>query len=126
MNNDENRKQQVIRELTRRTSGDVVFQSDENATPEEQRRYAEENAQRALSFMSDDIREIIVCLDYFCDFILDDKNNDTEFMKNIAEIRLDNHVRFIISLYVYLNNKNLNLLLNKKWKSFRPSIDELV
>lgn len=47
-------------------------------------------------------------------------------MKNIAEIRLDNHVRFIISLYVYLNNKNLNLLLNKKWKSFRPSIDELV
>ncbi|HFL4092711.1 TPA: hypothetical protein ACG3ZU_003291, partial [Escherichia coli] len=108
------------------TSGDVVFQSDENATPEEQRRYAEENAQRALSFMSDDIREIIVCLDYFCDFILDDKNNDTEFMKNIAEIRLDNHVRFIISLYVYLNNKNLNLLLNKKWKSFRPSIDELV
>lgn len=126
LNNDENRKQQVIRELTRRTSGDVVFQSDENATPEEQRRYAEENAQRALSFMSDDIREIIICLDYFCDFILDDKNNDTEFMKNIAEIRLDNHVRFIISLYVYLNNKNLNLLLNKKWKSFRPSIDELV
>ncbi|HFU7995444.1 TPA: hypothetical protein ACIX6R_001343, partial [Escherichia coli] len=124
--NDKERRQQVIQSLTITTIGDVVFRSNENATPEEQRRYAEENAQRVLSFMSDDIREIIVCLDYFCDFILDDKNHDTEFMKNIAEIRLDNHVRFIISLYVYLNNKNLNLLLNKKWKSFRPSIDELV
>ncbi|EHZ2478864.1 hypothetical protein K5N03_004453, partial [Escherichia coli] len=124
--NDKERRQQVIQSLTITIIGDVVFRSNENATPEEQRRYAEENAQRVLSFMSDDIREIIVCLDYFCDFILDDKNHDTEFMKNIAEIRLDNHVRFIISLYVYLNNKNLNLLLNKKWKSFRPSIDELV
>ncbi|EBM5746001.1 hypothetical protein D1298_02000 [Salmonella enterica] len=125
VNNDQ-RKQDVIQRLTRRTLGDIIYQSNENATPEEQRQYAEENAERILPFISDDIREIIVCLDYFCGFILDDKNQDIEFMKNIAEIRLDNHVRFIISLYIYLNNKKLNLLLIQKWKSFRPSIEELV
>lgn len=124
--NDTERRQQVIQSLTRTTIGDVVFRSNENATPEEQRQYAEENAQRVLPFISDDIREIIVCLDYFCDFILDDKNHDIEFMRNIAEIRIDNHVRFIISLYVHLNNERLNLLLSQKWKSFRPSIEELV
>ncbi|EBX1695047.1 hypothetical protein DQ971_18145, partial [Salmonella enterica subsp. enterica serovar Havana] len=104
VNNDQ-RKQDVIQRLTRRILGDIIYQSNENATPEEQRQYAEENAERILPFISDDIREIIVCLDYFCGFILDDKNQDIEFMKNIAEIRLDNHVRFIISLYIYLNNK---------------------
>ncbi|ECU4125684.1 hypothetical protein D3F29_01275, partial [Salmonella enterica subsp. enterica serovar Havana] len=125
VNNDQ-RKQDVIQRLTRRILGDIIYQSNENATPEEQRQYAEENAERILPFISDDIREIIVCLDYFCGFILDDKNQDIEFMKNIAEIRLDNHVRFIISLYIYLNNKKLNLLLIQKWKNFRPSIEELV
>ncbi|EKL0836041.1 hypothetical protein PQD23_002099, partial [Salmonella enterica subsp. enterica serovar Havana] len=94
VNNDQ-RKQDVIQRLTRRILGDIIYQSNENATPEEQRQYAEENAERILPFISDDIREIIVCLDYFCGFILDDKNQDIEFMKNIAEIRLDNHVRFI-------------------------------
>ncbi|EDP9353182.1 hypothetical protein AMB23_003682, partial [Salmonella enterica subsp. enterica serovar Havana] len=123
VNNDQ-RKQDVIQRLTRRILGDIIYQSNENATPEEQRQYAEENAERILPFISDDIREIIVCLDYFCGFILDDKNQDIEFMKNIAEIRLDNHVRFIISLYIYLNNKKLNLLLIQKWKNFRPSIEE--
>ncbi|EAW4997873.1 hypothetical protein AXO84_21510, partial [Salmonella enterica subsp. enterica] len=93
VNNDQ-RKQDVIQRLTRRILGDIIYQSNENATPEEQRQYAEENAERILPFISDDIREIIVCLDYFCGFILDDKNQDIEFMKNIAEIRLDNHVRF--------------------------------
>ncbi|EBL9905963.1 hypothetical protein E1B53_18615, partial [Salmonella enterica subsp. enterica serovar Havana] len=92
VNNDQ-RKQDVIQRLTRRILGDIIYQSNENATPEEQRQYAEENAERILPFISDDIREIIVCLDYFCGFILDDKNQDIEFMKNIAEIRLDNHVR---------------------------------
>ncbi|MFB1666785.1 hypothetical protein ACEY63_10685, partial [Salmonella enterica subsp. enterica] len=116
VNNDQ-RKQDVIQRLTRRILGDIIYQSNENATPEEQRQYAEENAERILPFISDDIREIIVCLDYFCGFILDDKNQDIEFMKNIAEIRLDNHVRFIISLYIYLNNKKLNLLLIQKWKN---------
>ncbi|EAA4364060.1 hypothetical protein DPD35_24100, partial [Salmonella enterica subsp. enterica] len=91
VNNDQ-RKQDVIQRLTRRILGDIIYQSNENATPEEQRQYAEENAERILPFISDDIREIIVCLDYFCGFILDDKNQDIEFMKNIAEIRLDNHV----------------------------------
>lgn len=124
--NNNQRKQDVIQRLTRRILGDIIYQSNENATPEEQRQYAEENAERILPFISDDIREIIVCLDYFCGFILDDKNQDIEFMKNIAEIRLDNHVRFIISLYIYLNNKKLNLLLIQKWKNFRPSIEELV
>ncbi|HFW4360438.1 TPA: hypothetical protein ACIBPO_003886, partial [Salmonella enterica subsp. enterica serovar Havana] len=88
VNNDQ-RKQDVIQRLTRRILGDIIYQSNENATPEEQRQYAEENAERILPFISDDIREIIVCLDYFCGFILDDKNQDIEFMKNIAEIRLD-------------------------------------
>ena len=124
--NNNQRKQEVIQRLTRRTLGDVIYQSNENATPEEQRQYAEENAEIILPYISDDIREIIVCLDYFCDFILDDKNHDIEFMRNIAEIRIDNHVRFIISLYVHINNERLNLLLSQKWKSFRPSIEELV
>ncbi|EEG2938716.1 hypothetical protein GXT00_003389, partial [Salmonella enterica subsp. enterica serovar Havana] len=84
VNNDQ-RKQDVIQRLTRRILGDIIYQSNENATPEEQRQYAEENAERILPFISDDIREIIVCLDYFCGFILDDKNQDIEFMKNIAE-----------------------------------------
>ncbi|EAW2232667.1 hypothetical protein QQB89_001963 [Salmonella enterica] len=125
LSNDE-KKQEVIRELTRRTSGDIIFQSNENATAEEQRQYAEENAERILPHISDDIREIIVCLDYFCNFILNENNQDIEFMKSITEIRLDNHVRFIISLYIYRNNQKLNILLNQKWKSFRPSIEELV
>lgn len=124
--NDTERRQQVIQSLTRTTIGDVVFRSNENATPEEQRQYAEENAERMLPYISDDIREIIACLDYFCNFILNDKNQDIEFMKNIAEIRLDNHVRFIVSLYIHLNNEKLNLLLNQKWQNFRPSIEELV
>ncbi|EDV4177330.1 hypothetical protein CWG91_003105 [Salmonella enterica subsp. enterica serovar Ramatgan] len=124
--NNNQRKQEVIQNLTIRTLGDIIDQSNENATPEEQRQYAEENAERILPYISDDIREIIVCLDYFCNFILSDKNQDIEFMKNIAEIRLDNHFRFVISLYIYQNNQKLNLLLNQKWKSFRPSIEELV
>ncbi|EHJ7499143.1 hypothetical protein KBV55_004323, partial [Salmonella enterica] len=75
LSNDE-KKQEVIRELTRRTSGDIIFQSNENATAEEQRQYAEENAERILPHISDDIREIIVCLDYFCNFILNENNQD--------------------------------------------------
>ncbi|MDT8625698.1 hypothetical protein [Klebsiella grimontii] len=124
--NNNQRKQEVIQHLTRRTLGDIIYQSNDNATPEEQRQYAEENAERILPYISDDIREIIVCLDYFCNFILSDKNQNTEFMKNIAEIRLDNHIRFVISLYIHQNNRKLDLLLNQKWKSFRPSIEELV
>ena len=45
----------------------------------------------------------------------------TTELRNDTGKNISNAVKVLTETY-----KNLNLLLNKKWKSFRPSIDELV